>query len=183
MPASLINSFKRAIVSGFCVAPTAARNTPSAQVSGVVHIEDMGDQSFSGDTWAGTKGRALRLEGFSLTIDPIIDGLSLIYMCHIEDVGDTQWLKEGDFCGTRGQSKRVEGIAIELTGAEAENYDVIYQVHLQDMGDVAECSNGQFCGTRGESRRIEALRVTIVPLETSANSANYLSSVRKGFSQ
>lgn len=134
----------------------------SAQVEGIVHIEDIGDKSFSGDTWAGTKGEGRRLEGFSLKISPFIAGLKLQYKCHIEDEGDTGWLDEGEFCGTRGQSKRIEGIAVRLKGSKARFYEVVYQVHIEDAGDSGECRNGEFCGTRGESKRVEALRITIV---------------------
>ncbi|CAN5565651.1 hypothetical protein BH10ACI1_BH10ACI1_30240 [soil metagenome] len=134
----------------------------SAQISGIVHIEDIGDKTFSGDVWAGTKGESRRLEGFSLRIEPAISGLSLQYMCHIQGNNDSGWMREGSFCGTRYESKRLEGIAIRLVGREAKNYNVIYQVHLEDIGDTDVCKNGEFCGTRGQSRRLEALRVTIV---------------------
>jgi len=67
----------------------------------------------------------------------------------------------GVFCGTRGQSRRLEGFAIRLSGPNAAKYDVLYSCHLQDMGDVGPVKNGDFCGTRGQSRRVEAIIVWV----------------------
>ena len=132
------------------------------ELSVLVHLQDVGDQSFTDYQWAGTKGQSRRLEGLSIQFDPSFPDLSMEYMARIQDIGDTQWVRAGDFCGTRGQSKRLEGLAVRLTGASAEQYDVLYQAHLQDLGDTSICKNGQYCGTRGESRRVEAIRVWVV---------------------
>jgi len=65
--------------------------------------------------------------------------------------------------GTRGQSRRLEGFAIELTGPVAANFDVVYMAHLQGTGDTGIFRNGQFCGTRGQSRRVEGILVRVKP--------------------
>jgi hypothetical protein len=36
------------------------------------------------------------------------------YMAHLQDLGDTPIHRDGDFCGTRGQSRRVEGIMVTV---------------------------------------------------------------------
>ena len=73
----------------------------------------------------------------------------------------TPWMPGGSFCGTRGQSRRLEGFAIRLNGPNAARYDVFYSGHLQDVGDVGPLKDGDFCGTRGQSRRLEAMVVWV----------------------
>jgi hypothetical protein len=85
------------------------------------------------------------------------------YMAHIQGTGDVPFVNEGQFIGTRGQSLRLEGFAIELRGRSAGNFRVQYMAHLQGTGDTGMFQNGQFCGTRGESRRVEGILVRIEP--------------------
>ncbi len=35
-------------------------------------------------------------------------GVECRYLAHVENVGDTQWVPNGGFVGTRGQSRRLE---------------------------------------------------------------------------
>ena len=60
--------------------------------------------------------RRWRVEGFQINIDPPIPGLNVEYMAHVEGVGDTPWLSEGELAGFRGQAKRIEGFAVRLSG-------------------------------------------------------------------
>ena len=71
-------------------------------------------------------------------------------------------MTQGNFVGTRGQSRRLEGFAIRVVGPEAYKYDIFYAAHLQDIGDTAEFKNGGFCGTRFQYRRLEAIKVRLV---------------------
>ena len=108
------------------------------------------------------------LEGFQLTLvdatgqKPNGGGVSLEYMAHLAEVGDTAWAVEGSFCGTRGQSRRVEGFAVRLAGPNAKFYKVRYMAHFEGISsDTGFFENGQFCGTRGENRRLEGMYVTV----------------------
>jgi murein DD-endopeptidase MepM/ murein hydrolase activator NlpD len=129
----------------------------------LVHIQDIGDRTFSEGAVAGTTGQSRRLEGFQINLDSPIRGLSMEYMAHIEGIGDTSWVREGQYIGTKNQSRRIEGFAIRLTGSEASKYDVFYQAHVEGIGDTARVGNGQFSGTRGQSRRVEAISVWVQP--------------------
>lgn len=137
------------------------RRGPAMRV--LVHLENRGDAVFRDNEFAGTRGQARRLEGFQLSLNAAIPGLSLRYMAHLEGIGDVGFVNEGQFIGTRGQARRLEGFAIELTGAAAGNYNVIYMAHLQGIGDTGYHRNGQFCGTRGQARRVEGILVRIEP--------------------
>jgi hypothetical protein len=140
----------------------AANNRPSAVgLFGIVHLQDMGDVSFQGGAFAGTRGESRRLEGFSLAIADGTPDLGIQYMAHLQDIGNSPWVDGGQFIGTRGESRRLEGFAIRLTGSAATNYNIRYICHLQDVGDTPIRSNGEFCGSQGESRRLEGLQVWI----------------------
>jgi uncharacterized protein YjdB len=133
----------------------------------LVHIQGIGDRTFGAQEYAGSKGRGLRVEGFQINIDPPIPGLNVEYMAHVEGVGDTPWLSEGELAGFRGQAKRIEGFAVRLSGSQADKYDVFYSAHIQNIGDTDVSSNGEYCGTRGKALRIEGIKVWIAPSASS----------------
>ena len=145
-------------------AVAAVKPQPPATVGLKVlaHVQGVGDRTFKAQEDAGSRGKGLRLEGFQINIDPAIPGLSIQYMAHVEGVGDTPWINEGDLAGFRGKSKRIEGFAIRLAGPEASKYDVFYTAHIQNIGDTPPVANGQYCGTRGKSLRVESMKVWVV---------------------
>lgn len=90
----------------------------------LVHIQKYGDRIYKGirkgessgegssptDPIIGTVGESKRLEGFSIRCTKNTTGKKLYYQGHCQTYGDTKICKEGEFCGTRGQSKRLEAI-------------------------------------------------------------------------
>lgn len=133
----------------------------SVKVDGLVHMSGVGDVSFHGSNFGGSKGRSAALEGFQLTLSPYQSGLNIEYMCHAANVGDMPWVSNGTFCGSRGQSRRIEGIAVRLSGHNAHMYNVRYQVHMAGKGDSRPVTNGGYCGSKGESRAIEGIQVWV----------------------
>jgi hypothetical protein len=134
---------------------------PTTPLTGLVHLQNIGDANLLTDRFAGTQGQSRRLEGFQLQFTPPVPGLSMRYMAHLQGIGDVPFQNEGTFIGTRGQSRRLEGFAIELTGPAAPNFTVVYMAHLEGMGDTGFFRDGQFCGTRGQSRRVEGILVHV----------------------
>jgi hypothetical protein len=128
----------------------------------LVHTQNLGDLFGREDEWVGTLGRSLRAEGLALSFASHATGLGLEYMGHLEGIGDTKFVTTGQFVGTRGQSRRLEGFAMRLTGAQAVDYQLFYQCSLAGLGASEILSGPQFCGTRGQSRALEAIRVWIV---------------------
>lgn len=164
---SSIQAAERGPVTNGLVVRSAVAPQQAVSFTGLVHIQDLGDQPLKNDAWAGTKGQSRRLEGIQVDIPAEWrDRLGLQYMAHLQGIGDTQWVSSGTFLGTRGQSRRVEGLAFRLTGPDAANYDVYYKVHLEGIGDTGVFADGQFAGTRGQSRRLEAVIISIVPKGT-----------------
>lgn len=129
------------------------------QVEAMAHVQQRGDTSWCPQlTECGTVGTGRRIEGFSLRINPPVDGVSLRYKAHLAVAGDTPWMDQGEYCGTRGQNRRVEAIWIEVAEG-ADRFDVYYSAHLCRFGWTGWFKNGQMCGTRGEYRQVEAIKV------------------------
>lgn len=125
----------------------------------MVHIEGIGDRKFSDHDVAGTQGESRRLEGVQLSFNPRMAGLGIRYMGHVENVGDTPWVGEGQYVGSRGDGLRLEGFAAELTGPLAEKFDICYLGHFSGHGDSNVIKNGELCGMRGESLCLESLKI------------------------
>ncbi len=146
------------------IAPSAsAQAAAPVGLKVLAHIQGIGDRTFSDREYAGTKAQGRRVEGFQIKIEPPAAGLNLQYMAHVEGVGDTAWISEGELAGFRGKAKRIEGFAARLTGPEADKYDVFYTAHIQNVGDTPVTANGQYCGTRGKGLRVEGMTVWVEP--------------------
>ncbi|WP_186893512.1 leucine-rich repeat protein [Acetobacterium malicum] len=98
------------------------------------------------------------------------------YRGHIQDFGDYptdgSWVDSPAIIGTVGQSKRIEGFEIKLTGTVPEGMELRYNVHVQNKGwlydenDSADWpKDGAYAGTRGNSLRIEAVKIVLTDSE------------------
>jgi tyrosinase len=65
-------------------------------LSGLVHIQARGNKTFYQNSFAGTRGEGLSLEGFNVLCDPPVEGLGMEYMAHIQEQGDTPWVQGGN---------------------------------------------------------------------------------------
>lgn len=74
---------------------------------------------------------------------------------HLEGLGDVGcW--GNDWCGTRGESRRLEGFSVTLP-QHIGDVRLSYLCHVEGKGDIGWLSEGEYCGTRDESRRVEGL--------------------------
>ncbi|MDD4699771.1 MAG: SH3 domain-containing protein, partial [Oscillospiraceae bacterium] len=126
------------------------------------HLQDYGWQTVVSDgALSGTTGELKRLEGIKITVQNN-SNLGIKYSTHLQDIGWQGYVSDGAMSGTEGLSKRLEAIKIELTGTEAELYDVYYRVHAQDYGWLSWAKNGRAAGTEGLSKRLEAIEIAVV---------------------
>lgn len=93
-----------------------------------VHMQGIGDKVYKGvkkgqnsgtgssdnDPIMGTIGESRRLEGFSIKMTQNPNNLKLYYQGHCQTYGDTKVCTEGEYCGTKGQSKRLEALRMEF---------------------------------------------------------------------
>lgn len=127
----------------------------------------------------GTIGKAKRMETMSISVknptDENID-LGIAYNAHVQSYGwqgktndVSTWKKDGQNAGTVGKAKRLEAIQIQLTGKDAEKYDVYYRVHAQSYGWLGWAKNGEISGTAGYAKRLEAIQIIVVEKDAKIN--------------
>ncbi|WP_414151683.1 leucine-rich repeat protein [Acetobacterium carbinolicum] len=107
-----------------------------------------------------------------LTVWAADNPVGVSYRGHIQDQGDYpldgSWVDSPEIIGTVGQSKRIEGFEIKLTGTVPEGMELRYNVHVQNKGwlydenDSADWpKDGAYAGTRGDGLRIEAVKIVL----------------------
>jgi len=105
--------------------------------------------------------------------------VGVAYRGHIENLGDYpidgSWVESPEIIGTVGQSKRIEGFEIKLTGELPAGMVIRYNVHVENKGwlfDENDASgwprNGDYAGTRGEGLRIEAIKIVLTDADGQA---------------
>lgn len=82
------------------------------------------------------------------------------YQGHIAFDGWTNWVEEGNYCGTTGESKRLEAIRIRIKN---DNLKIEAMAHIETDGwvDYGVIDENTIIGTTGESKRLECLRLKI----------------------
>ena len=89
--------------------------------------------------------------------------ISLSGVAHIQDAGDTPGTFDGTTLtlGSRGMSRRLESIQINLTNNTGYEGSLEYQVHVQNIGWMAYVTAGEKAGTSGQSLRLEGMRIRL----------------------
>lgn len=85
--------------------------------------------------------------------------IDVYYRTHVQDFGWQSYVLNGQVSGTSGQSKRLEGINIDLD--TYRDINIKYTTHVQDYGWLPWSSNGDMSGTEGESKRLEAIVIAL----------------------
>lgn len=89
---------------------------------------------------------------------PVSEPINLT--AHIQDFGDIQ-CNAGEWCGTTGSAKRLEGFALKLSNFKPQELGVSYSAHIQDLGNTPLFRNGEFVGTRGKATRLEGFSIQL----------------------
>ena len=141
----------------------------------MVHLAREGDSEFILQPELAGYPDRLYVQGIQLRAASGSKPFGLRYRAHLGGSGDTPWYympsggtAVGPFCGTRGQSRQLQAIWIEVTGIAADDLDVYYSANLHQTGPTGWFRNGQMCGTIGESRAIHSIRVFVAerPIES-----------------
>ena len=85
---------------------------------------------------------------------------SVSYATHVQTYGWRDPVSDGEESGTTGESKRLEGIRINLENAPYEG-SVYYCTHVQTYGWQNWKNDGDLSGTTAESKRLEAIRIVL----------------------
>lgn len=96
---------------------------------------------------------------------PVVEPIGIRYRTHIQDHGwETDWHTDGALAGTVAESKRLEALQIELTGAVPAGAGIETSVHVQDIGDMGPFAMGQEAGTTAKCLRLEQITLNLVNL-------------------
>ena len=124
---------------------------------------------------AGTAGYSYRLEGIQIRLvkkgeaapanlgtgSAAFRQAMIRYNTHVQTYGWQGYQSDGELAGTTGQSKRLEGIYIELAN-QPYSGDIEYCTHIQTYGwESGWKKNGAMSGTSGQSKRLEAIRIRL----------------------
>ena len=82
------------------------------------------------------------------------------YNTHVQTYGWMDYVVDGAMSGTTGQSKRLEGIHIQLT-EKPYSGNVEYRTHVQTYGWQKWVKNGALSGTVGKAKRLEAIQIRL----------------------
>lgn len=133
------------------------------------HVQDIGWQPWVEDGGtSGTTGQSKKIEAIKINIvsspnSGISNGdkkVDIKYDSHVQDIGWTPYMRNGEITGTTGQSKKIEGLRISLVNAPI-NMKVKYQAYIQNSGWQDWKGNGQYVGTVGKNLRVEALKIIL----------------------
>jgi len=89
-----------------------------------------------------------------------VNGVSVSYQGHIQNIGWQKWVSDGLNAGTEGQALRAEALKLILVNAPV-GANINYQAHVQDVGWQNWVRNGEEAGTDGQALRVEALKITL----------------------
>ena len=130
------------------------------------HIQNVGWQGYKTHYEpSGTTNLGLRLEAIKIKIYNYAEtaNLGVRYSTHVQNIGWQDFVSDDAMSGTANRALRLEAIKIELTGSDADKYDVFYRVHAQNFGWLDFADNGRPAGTEGFGYRLEAIEITILP--------------------
>ena len=101
--------------------------------------------------------------GVNYPFSEIINGVSepvqtikVAYNAHVQDIGWTEVVCDGNICGTTGQNKRLEAIHIDTRHSNLELY---VKAHIANEGwhDYGKIDNNTVIGTVGKGEALECL--------------------------
>lgn len=137
-----------------------------------VHSQTYGwlDWAKNGE-YAGTAGYSKRLEAIEIRLVEKGDAAPgatdkkylhpmVSYRTHVQTYGWQGYVQDGTVAGTSGQSKRLEGIQIQLNNQEYDG-NIEYRTHVQTYGWQGYVKNGAMSGTSGQSKRLEAIQIRL----------------------
>lgn len=136
----------------------------TGDISYRTHVQNVGWQGLRDEgNLSGTSGQGYRLEGIEINYANTTEGSGIRYRTHVQNIGWQDWVSGGSVSGTSGKSLRLEAIKLELTGDDANVYDIYYCVHAQNFGWLGWAKNGEDAGTAGYGYRLEGIKIVVVP--------------------
>ncbi|MCG2730948.1 MAG: S8 family serine peptidase, partial [Acetobacterium sp.] len=154
---------------------TVPNQAGSISVGYQTHIQNIGwqDLKYNGEL-SGTQGLGYRLEGIKISLDNQGYDLGIAYKTHIQNIGwEPDWRYNGALSGTSGEGLRLEAVQIQLTGADANKFDLYYRTHVENLGWLGWAQKNEDSGSAGFGYRLEGIEIMVLekgtPFDTSGD--------------
>jgi len=94
------------------------------------------------------------------TFDAVAAEAKFDVLAHVEDVGDVHG-GPGEYVGTRGEKKFIEGFAITLMPPLPSQVGLRYRADIKGSGDTGWVKDGKFVGSRGKRTPVEGFSIEL----------------------
>lgn len=132
------------------------------------HIELQGDVSVS-NRILGNPSSNQRIEGFRVNVANMPSDLILAYSCRSAGIANPMIATNGEFVGTRQQSKPITAVAFALGGSKANDYELQGEVFFSNNSPQKIIAGQELKGFNG-CEHLVALYLKIFPkLNTQSN--------------
>ncbi len=99
------------------------------------------------------------------------------YETHVEKLGWTAPVENGETSGTTGSALRMEAMRISVEGNE--NLQVRYSAHVQSIGWQDYVTDNEISGTEGRKLRMEAIKIELTGVDAPKYDVYYRAHVEK----
>nr|WP_315472197.1 hypothetical protein [uncultured Undibacterium sp.] len=163
-------------------AKPATFNISEKGISLIGHIENVGDVAVSDGALLGDPSKQFRLEGFQVMWPDKPAKVDISCQVSVEGVGDLPSVNVGNFCGTRGEARRITDVTFSLVGTDAAKFQLLGTAHFSGGFQVPISSGLTLSGPSGfEHLACLSLQVVVASKKTAGTSAWLDSSKTKTF--
>lgn len=134
-----------------------------------VHIAGAGDLWFMPDQWVGLRRTGRGIQGLILSPGPAIDADELEYSAEFADGSYTEWVRGGEFCGTRGERGPLTGLRVRLIGDCRRRFRAILAARFTDGSELGPFGGAEVTCSKSRSA-LEAFRLLLLPAVASKRS-------------
>ncbi|KQV80228.1 hypothetical protein ASD15_15275 [Massilia sp. Root351] len=126
------------------------------------HMERNGDAVAAEGQYLGKPDANLRLEGFQLMWPDRPQGVDLAYSVSLEGSGALPTVTTGQFCGTRGNARRITEVTFTLVGEQAHRFALHGVAHFSGGFMVPVVSGLPLSGPSG-MEHLTAIKLAALP--------------------
>ena len=134
------------------------------------HLERNGDAVAAEGEYLGKPDANGRVEGFQLMWPDRPQGVDVAYSVTLEGSGPLPIVTTGQFCGTRGEARRITEVTFTLVGAEAHNHALSGVAHFSGGFKVPVASGLPLSGPSG-MEHLTAIKLSTQPAPPQAPQA------------
>lgn len=132
------------------------------------HIERIGDAVAGEGEYLGDPNGNQRLEGFQAMWPDQPQGVDLAYSVTLEGLGSTRAVTTGEFCGSKGEYRRVTEVTFSLVGPNAHQFELAGTAHFSGGFSVPITSGLPASGPSG-LEHLTALKLGVVSKQQAPN--------------